>query len=372
MPPVTTLPRLKKTVNKPETNASNLPQAAAPGAQEPLSERPKRRPRYQGSNPKKFSEKYKELQPDRYASDVEKVLASGKTPAGMHRPILVREILAMLAPKPGEFAVDCTLGYGGHAQEILKALQPSGRLLGLDADPIELPKTEARLRGLGFGPETLQVRRTNFAGISQALAGTPANLILVDLGVSSMQIDDPARGFTFKAEGPLDLRMNPERGQPASALLARIAEKELRALLRDNADEPQAEAIAKVLVTTRQRAPILTTTALARVIRDASPEAGADDAVRRVFQALRIAVNDEFNALDMFLRQLPDCLAPGGRVAILSFHSGEDRRVKHAFKAGQRLGLYSDIAPDVVRPSNAEQRANPRSTSAKLRWAIRI
>ncbi len=357
----------KKPVNKPQPNPS---QAATPDTQEPHSERPKRRPRYQGSNPRKFSEKYKELHPDRYASDVEKVLASGKTPAGMHRPILVREILAMLDPKPGEFAVDCTLGYGGHAQEILKALQPGGRLLGLDADPIELPKTETRLRGLGFGPETLHVRRTNFAGISQALAGTPANLVLADLGVSSMQIDDPARGFTFKTEGPLDLRMNPERGQPASALLARITEKELSSLLLDNADEPQAEAIAKILVATRQSAPILTTTALAKVIRDASPE--PDDAVRRVFQALRIAVNDEFNALDMFLRQLPDCLAPGGRVAILSFHSGEDRRVKHAFKAGQRLGIYSDIAPDVVRPSNAEQRANPRSTSAKLRWAIKI
>ncbi|MES2569782.1 MAG: 16S rRNA (cytosine(1402)-N(4))-methyltransferase, partial [Verrucomicrobiota bacterium] len=195
------------------------------------SERPKRRVRYSGKNPRHFHEKYKEQQPDRYADDVEKVLASGKTPAGMHRPIMVREILEVLALKAGETAVDCTLGYGGHAREIALAVQPGGRLIALDADPVELPKTEARLRALPelASPAALLVRRLTFAGLAQVLATEApegVDAILADLGVSSMQIDDPQRGFTFKFEGPLDLRMNPQRGQPASALLARISEKE--------------------------------------------------------------------------------------------------------------------------------------------------
>ena len=333
-------------------------------------EKPKRRPRYPGKNPRRFAEKYKELQPERYAGDVAKVLASGKTPAGMHRPILVREIMEMLAPQPGEFAVDGTLGYGGHAQELLAAVQPGGRLLALDVDPLELPKTEARLRALGFPAESLEVRRMNFAGLAQCLAGDGADAILADLGVSSMQLDDPARGFTFKNEGPLDLRMNPERGQPAHTLLATLDVPKLGRLLVENADEPHAALLATALL----RAPIATTTALAAIIRGSLAKfrrEEIDASVRRVFQALRIAVNDEFGALDTFLRHLPPCLKPGGRVAILTFHSGEDRRVKQAFKAGERDGLYSAIAQEVVRPSAAEQRANPRSSSAKLRWARR-
>jgi 16S rRNA (cytosine1402-N4)-methyltransferase len=337
-------------------------------------EKPKRRPRYRGSHPRQFQEKYKEHQADRYTEDVEKVLARGKTPAGTHRPILVREILELLAPHPGAVAVDCTLGYGGHARELLRAVQPGGRLLAVDADPLELPKTEARLRALGFPEESLLIRRMNFAGVAQWLAQeTPAgaDVMLADLGLSSMQIDDPARGFTFKAEGPLDLRMNPHRGQPASALLNRISEKELRRILEENADEPHAESLARALVDGRQQTPILTTSALAGLVRKTLPEAEAEAAVRRVFQALRISVNEEFTALDTFLRQLPGCLAPGGRVAILSFHSGEDRRVKQAFKAGLREGSYCQIAEDVIRASPEERRANPRSTSAKLRWARR-
>ncbi len=337
-------------------------------------EKPKRRPRYRGSHPRQFHEKYKEHQADRYTEDVEKVLARGKTPAGTHRPILVREILEILAPQPGAVAVDCTLGYGGHARELLRAVQPGGRLLAVDADPLELPKTEARLRALGFPQESLLIRRMNFAGIARWLAQeTPAgaDVILADLGLSSMQIDDPSRGFTFKAEGPLDLRMNPHRGQPASALLNRLSEKELRLMLEENADEPHAESLARALVHGCQQTPILTTSALAGLVRKTLPEAEAEAAVRRVFQALRIAVNEEFTALDTFLRQLPGCLAPGGRVAILSFHSGEDRRVKQAFKAGLRDGSYCQISEDVIRASPEERRANPRSTSAKLRWARR-
>jgi 16S rRNA (cytosine1402-N4)-methyltransferase len=250
-------------------------------------------------------------------------------------------------------------------------------LIGLDADPIELPKTEARLRSLGFPADAFIVHRMNFAGLAQLLATEApdgADMILADLGVSSMQIDDPVRGFSFKAEGPLDLRMNPQRGQPASALLTSIKAAELTALLSDNSDEPHAERIARVIVSAP---PVKTTTALAELVRAElarRPMISSDDAeisVRRVFQALRIAVNDEFGALDMFLRRLPQCLKPRGRVAILTFHSGEDRRVKHAFKAGLREGVFSAIAADVIRASPAEQRANPRSSSAKLRWARR-
>jgi 16S rRNA (cytosine1402-N4)-methyltransferase len=347
---------------------------------EPAPERPKRRPRYSGKNPRRFEERYKEHQPERYAADVAKVLASGKTPAGMHRPIMVQEILEVLAPQPGELVVDCTLGYGGHATELLRAVQPGGRLIGLDADPLELPKTEARLRALGFPAEAVAVHRMNFAGLPQLLAREApagADLILADLGVSSMQIDDPARGFTFKAEGPLDLRMNPHRGQSAAALLASISEEKLTALLVENADEPHAATFAQAIAAQRRHAPLRTTTALANVLRSVLTKLGtrasadAETSIRRVFQALRIAVNDEFGALDTFLRHLPTCLKPGGRVAILTFHSGEDRRVKHAFKSGLADGSYSAIAQEVLRPTAAEQHANPRSTSAKLRWARR-
>ena len=330
---------------------------------DPAPDIPKRRPRYAGKNPRHFSEKYKEHAPERYAEDVGKILASGKTPAGTHRPIMLREILDVLAPKPGDLIADCTIGYGGHARELLAAIQPGGRLIGLDVDPIELPKTEARLRELGFGPETFTVHRTNYAGLAKILP-EPADAILADLGLSSMQIDNPERGFTFKHDGPLDLRMNPHRGQPASALLATLDEMRLAALLVENADEPAAIPLARAIL----REPITSTVQLARVVREGG---GNDDAVRRVFQALRIAVNDEFSALETFLRQLPLCVKPGGRVAILSFHSGEDRRVKKAFQAGERDGTYRAVAPDVVRPSAVEIWANSRASSAKLRWAQR-
>ena len=341
----------------------------------------KRRPRYSGKHPRRFEEKYKEHDPQRYVETVSKVIASGKTPAGTHRPIMVAEILEVLAPKPGEFAIDCTLGYGGHAQEILPRLQPGGKLLGLDADPIELPRAEARLRALGFGPDIFTAHRSNFAGLPQILASVAAasgdqnalpgaDIILADLGVSSMQIDDPARGFSAKHEGPPDMRMNPQRGQPVSEVLRKIRTDALALLLAENADEPHADAIAPALAGKA----FTTTTSLGNAIRAALPRLKADDAdlsVRRVFQALRIAVNDEFSALDAFLRNLPACLNPGGRVAILTFHSGEDRRVKKSFEAGLRDGSYSEIAPEVIRPSAAERNSNPRSTSAKLRWARR-
>ena len=333
----------------------------------------RRRPRYAGKNPRRFQEKYKEHDPGRYAETVAKVLAAGKTPAGSHRPILVAEILEVLAPKPGEVGVDCTLGYGGHARELLARLQPGGRLLGLDADPIELPRTEARLRALGFGEETFTTQRTNFAGLPQALATVglaEADLILADLGVSSMQLDDPARGFTAKSAGPLDMRMNPARGLPAAEWLAKARAGDLAAVLTENADEPRSALLAEALAGRR----FATTADLARAVRTALPQLGSEEldlATRRVFQAIRVAVNDEFSTLEALLRCLPGCLRPGGRAAILTFHSGEDRRVKRAFEAGLAAGGYSAISREVVRPSAEERHANPRSTSAKLRWAVR-
>ncbi len=347
---------------------------------DPAPEKPPRRPRYAGKNPRSFHEKYKEHQPERYADDVAKVLAGGKTPAGMHRPIMVQEILAQLAPRPGEIAVDCTLGYGGHAKELLAAVQPGGRLLGIDADPIELPKTEARLRALGYPDESLVVRRMNFAGVLQFIyseAPSGADVLLADLGLSSMQIDNPGRGFTFKSDGPLDMRMNSEHGQPASALLGKLDEDELAELLVQNADLDQAEQLAAAILNAHDAQPLATTQGLAAVVRQActrlplGADRTPDDIVRGVFQALRIAVNDEFGALDTFLRNLPYGLRPGGRIAILTFHSGEDRRVKESFKLGLQNGLYASVTKDVIRTSREEQHANPRSSSAKLRIAVR-
>jgi 16S rRNA (cytosine1402-N4)-methyltransferase len=337
----------------------------------------KRRVRYKGTHPRHFEEKYKELDPGQYAPEQQKVMERGHTPAGTHRPICVREILQVLDPRPGETGLDATLGHGGHAQEILPRLSPGGRLFGIDVDPLELPRTEARLRGLGFGEDVLILRRMNFAGLPHLLpeVGGLLDFILADLGVSSMQIDNPARGFTYKADGPLDLRLNPHRGRPASALLPTLSETDLTDLLLENADEPYAQAIARAL----HGQTVPTTRVLADLIREALrselPEAtwkeDSKKSLQRTFQALRIAVNDEFTVLEQFLSLLPKCLNPGGRVAILTFHSGEDRRVKKAFQQGVREGTYARVAESPLRPSAEERRANPRSSSAKLRWAVK-
>ena len=336
-----------------------------------------RRRRYPGRNPRAFDDRYKELHPERYPEELEKILASGRTPAGSHRPIMVDEVLECLRPAAGEIAVDCTLGGGGHAEAMLARLQPGGRLVGIDVDPLERPRTEARLRAAGYGAETFTAHHANFARLPQVLAAeglATVDLVLADLGVSSMQIDNPARGFSYKQPGPLDMRMNPAKGEPASHLLARASEAELEALLAENADEPQAAFIARLLKSTT----VETTHALERLVRlglnEAMPHLAKSEiklSVRRTFQALRVAVNDEFAVLDALLRMLPHCLSPGGRTAILTFHSGEDRRVKKAFQAGQRSGLYADIAREVIRPSQAETYSNRRAQSAKLRWAVR-
>jgi 16S rRNA (cytosine1402-N4)-methyltransferase len=339
----------------------------------------KRRPRYSGKNPKRFEEKYKELNAERYPDEVAKVRASGKTPAGQHVPIMVNEVLECLRPGPGQQVVDCTLGYGGHSQALWQAIQPGGHLLSLDADPIEITRTETRLRAAGLMAASFTTRRCNFAGLSKAIAvlgwHQGADIIFADLGLSSMQIDNPARGFSFKHDGPLDMRMNPQKGQSAAQLLASISKEQLADLLHENADELHAAQIAQRIHTHQRQTPLKTTRSLAQVVREAlpsrlSPE-DVDATVRRVFQAVRIAVNEEFGALDSLLRAIPNSLKSGGRVAMLTFHSGEDRRVKRAFQEGNRAGIYREISSDVLRASPEEQRANPRSSPAKLRWAVK-
>jgi 16S rRNA (cytosine1402-N4)-methyltransferase len=338
---------------------------------EPPSPPHRRRPRYAGRYPRRFDEKYKELAPEQHPETAAKVRAAGKTPAGSHVPIMLPEILEALAPRPGDVVVDCTLGYGGHARALLAAIQPGGLLIGLDVDPVELPKTELRLHALGFDAGAFRARRSNFAGLPQALAAEGlggADAILADLGVSSMQLDDPRRGFTMKVVGPLDMRMNPLRGQPASAWLSAVSEPRLAGALDDYADEPHARTLAAALAGRRFEL----TTQLADAVRDALdhlPDEERELSVRRVFQAVRIAVNEELTALEMLMRVLPACLNPGGRAAILTFHSGEDRRVKKAFQAGLREGTYAAVAREVVRPSSEECQNNPRARPAKLRWA---
>jgi 16S rRNA (cytosine1402-N4)-methyltransferase len=337
----------------------------------------KRRPRYRGTHPRRFEEKYKELAPAQYPELVAHVRERGQTPAGQHVPILAEELLALLAPQPGERGVDCTLGWGGHAERVLAQLAPGGQLLALDVDPLELPRSEARLRALGHDERALLVRHSNFAALGKVLGDVGwsegADFVYADLGVSSMQIDGPARGFSFKLEGPLDMRMNPARGESAAQWLARASQEELLAVLREHADEPHAPVLARAL--TLRRGTLQSTRALAEAVRDALPAWVRPDeaelSVRRTFQALRIEVNRELEVLEAWLRQLPACLRPGGRAAVLSFHSGDDRRVKHAFEEGQRAGIYSAISTELVRPSAAEQRSNPRSAPAKLRWARR-
>ena len=340
----------------------------------------KRRVRYKGTHPKKFSEKYKELNPEKYSDTIEKVISKGSTPAGMHISICVNEILEFLDIKPGQKGLDATLGYGGHALKMLECLKGQGHLYGLDVDPIEIEKTKERLAEKGYGPSILTIKQLNFARINALTAETGLfDFVLADLGVSSMQIDNPSRGFSYKTKGPLDLRLNPQKGQSAAERLATISEMELIGMLEENADEPYAEKIAKEIIRTRiNNMPIKTTAQLREVIENALrflPEKTRKEKVKkscqRCFQALRIDVNSEFEVLYEFLEKLPSILAPGGRVAILSFHSGEDRLVKKSFKKLMREGIYSDISPSVIRPSDKECKMNPRAKATKMRWAIK-
>jgi len=340
-------------------------------------ERHVRRKRYRGSHPRAFSEKYKELQGDRYREDLERVLGRGDTPAGSHRSIMVREILELLAPKPGDTAIDATLGHGGHSSELLKAIQPGGFLFGFDTDSVELAKTTGRLRDEGWGEGSFIPVHANFSRLREVLtdAGLEAvDLFLADLGLSSMQIDDPERGFSFKLRGPLDMRMDQGSGPSARELLATLGEEALRDILRDNADEASAGEIARAIHLRRGR--LSTTRDLTEAILSAFPGLAYKDPatakiLRRAFQAIRIEVNGEFRALEKLLADLPSCMKPGARLAFLSFHSGEDRRVEAALAEGLESGLYSAVSPIALRPGREEQYSNPRSSSAKLRWALR-
>ncbi len=341
----------------------------------------KRRVRYSGTHPRKFNEKYKELNPEKYADTVEKVIKKGSTPAGMHISIMVEEILDFLEIKPGQQGLDATLGYGGHTRRMLECLQGKGHIYGLDVDPIESEKTRKRLAEEGFTEDIITVKLMNFADIDHlAQEVGKFDFILADLGVSSMQIDNPERGFSYKAEGPLDLRLNPEKGVSASERLLHITRDELAGMLEENADEPYADEIADMVVSTiRKGGRIDTTTKLAELVERALlpfvPKKERREAVKkscaRTFQALRIDVNNEFEVLDSFLEKLPDVLNPGGRVAILTFHSGEDRLVKKSFKRHKKLGQYSGIADKVVRPSKEECIRNSRAHSTKMRWAVK-
>jgi 16S rRNA (cytosine1402-N4)-methyltransferase len=295
---------------------------------------------------------------------------------------MLDEVLAVLDPQPGAIVVDCTVGWGGHAAELLQRAGRHGRLIGLDLDAANLPRAHERLDAIGF-PCTL--RHGNFAGLPTVLAetGLPAvDAVLADLGMSSMQVDDPQRGFSYVRDGPLDMRMDRTRGRSAAQLLASMSQTDLAQALRDFGDEPEADRIAAAIVAAR---PIERTNELVRVIV-AATHAGKSPAswrlhpapgkwnlhpAARTFQALRILVNRELANLEQLLRVLPSCLRPGGKVAIISFHSGEDRLVKAAFRQGFASGAYAEVSPEPARASWQERTANPRARSAKLRWARR-
>ena len=340
----------------------------------------KRRVHYSGKYPKKFEEKYKEQNPDKYKDTIDHVIAKGSTPAGMHISIMVKEILDFLQIQPGQQGLDCTLGYGGHTRKMLEKLEGGGCIYGLDVDPIESEKTVKRLRDAGFGEDIFKFRLINFANIDQVAAEAGGfDFVLADLGVSSMQIDNPERGFSYKVDGPLDLRLDPAHGESAAERLKHITRDEFVGMMVENSDEPYAEEIAdKVFSLMKKGESIDTTTALREAIESALwklPKDEKADAVKkscaRVFQALRIDVNSEFEVLYAFLEKLPGILNPGGRVAILTFHSGEDRLVKKSFKELYKSGVYSEVSSDVIRPSAQECRINPRSKSTKMRWAIK-
>lgn len=346
----------------------------------------KRRVRYSGTHPKNYKEKYKEHNPEKYADTIAKVIQKGSTPAGMHISIMVQEILDFLQIKPGMTGLDATLGYGGHTKAMLEKLEGNGHIYALDVDPIESAKTKERLENQGFGEEILTVRLQNFADMDQVVkeTGKKFDFILADLGVSSMQIDNPDRGFSYKVDGPLDLRMNPEKGESAAQRLAGVNYEELVGMLRENADEPYAQEIARVVMNWRKKGKAIeTTTQFKEVIEEALsaipekdfPEKNRKEAVKkscqRSFQALRIDVNSEFEVLYTFLDKLPEVLAPNGRVAILTFHSGEDRLVKRSFKELEKMGVYSEVCKDVIRPSQEECIRNGRAKCTKMRWAIR-
>lgn len=338
----------------------------------------KRRVRYSGTHPKKFEEKYKELNPEKYSEEVKKIIEKGKTPAGMHIPIMVNEILQVLDIKEGEIGYDATLGYGGHTSYFLEKLNSKGHLYATDIDSEEIVKTKERLLKKGYGEDILTIKNLNFSQIDK-VADEKFDFVLADLGVSSMQIDNPLRGFSFKVDAPLDLRLNQQNGITASERLKELSEKEIIDILVINSDEPYAEQIAKQIMIQKWRGtPIETTKQLYQAVEKAlqflpkhERKEGIKKSCQRVFQALRIDINCEFKVLEEFLEKLPSVLREGARVAILTFHSGEDRIVKKAFKTYKNQGVFREVSRDVIRPTPQECFNNSRAHSTKLRWAIK-
>ena len=369
--------KLQETEMTEEIKTSNEGQeAASQDAQQPH----KRRVRYKGKYPKKFEEKYKELQPEKYQDTIQHVMQKGNTPAGMHISIMVKEILDFLEIKPGQVGFDATLGYGGHTKAMLQCLQGKGHMYATDVDHEEAAKTRKRLEELGFGEDILTIKLQNFCTIDEIAKEVGGfDFLLADLGVSSMQIDNPKRGFSFKVDGPLDLRLNQEAGISAAERLETITRDELAGMLYENSDEPYCEELAKAITDEIRKGNHMdTTTKLRQVIEktlDFLPEKEKKETIKktcqRTFQALRIDVNREFEVLYEFMEKLPDALKPGGRAAILTFHSVEDKLVKKALKAGYKAGIYSDYAKDVIRPSAQECAQNGRARSTKMRWAIK-
>ncbi len=352
------------------------------GGREPASQRHRRRPRYGGTHPKDYAQKYKEHNLAAYPEMEAHLRAKGATPAGTHVPILVDEVMACLRPGPGDVVVDCTVGYGGHTHEFLKRITPGGKLIGLDVDAAELERTRARL---GRTEVPVSFHRSNFAGVAKVLAEEKldgCDIFFADLGVSSMQIDNPGRGMSYKREGPLDMRMDDRLKRTGADVLNSLSEEELARMLWELADEPDHRQIARQIVTRRGVEPITRTTQLVEVVFEAkgldpktwrrehrAAQTSALHPAARTFQALRIFVNDELGALRQLLRVAPYCLRPGGRIGLISFHSGEDRLVKQTFRDGLRSGVYAATAEEVITPGPQEIRSNPRSASAKFRWA---
>lgn len=299
--------------------------------------------------------------------------------AELHIPVLLKPVLEVIDPQPGQTVVDCTLGLGGHSCELLKRVAPGGRLIAIDFDPANMAIARPKLEAIAAKRDVrFELFHNNFAALPTVLkeAGVErVDAVLADVGVASTQIDDPARGFSYRRPGPLDMRMDTTRGKPASEIVNRLGEAELAEAFATLGDEEDAAEIARLIVERRKLEPIVTTQQLTKIICDARDftlqrAAGAKlHPAARTFQALRILVNRELANLDRLLAVLPDCLKPGGVAAIISFHSGEDRRVKSAFLDGLRAGVYAAITRDPITADEAQQRANPRSRSAKLRWA---
>ena len=369
--------KLQETEMTEKIKTSNEGQEAA---SQDAQQSHKRRVRYKGKYPKKFEEKYKELQPEKYQDTIQHVMQKGNTPAGMHISIMVKEIIDFLEIKPGQIGFDATLGYGGHTKAMLQCLQGQGHMYATDVDHEEAAKTKKRLEDLGFGEDILTIKLQNFCTIDEIAKEVGGfDFLLADLGVSSMQIDNPKRGFSFKADGPLDLRLNQEAGISAAERLEHITRDELAGMLYENSDEPYCEELAKAITDEIRKGNHMdTTTKLRQVIEktlDFLPEKEKKETIKktcqRTFQALRIDVNREFEVLYEFMEKLPGALKPGGRAAILTFHSGEDKLVKKALKAGYKEGIYSDYSRDVIRPSAQECAQNGRARSTKMRWAIK-